>query len=325
MPDWPLPYSRTKEIARHYAEDVPWFVDEDWEHDEEARVNIAGAFRDFFGIAGELSRVDLDHPPQPVVAWMTAADLREAGHWSLAFGMAESCLHSEVWNLVELTNDATSEEPLYGEPGVAEHERGFWPAGAVPPRPSFDALLREGVMAQEWAEFLRSLAAGFHALTDEMCRVHAEVTAARSLLFRGFFLCMDLIYAGRVLDYAWHLHAAEDDVRDFTFSEIIDLLEQGHLMVSMAAEWLDRDDRAGHRARDEWLRELGIRPGEGVEVRRNEDGEWAVFIGHQQVYVPSEDVAQSSGMSRREIAEQFAEELRKAADRYENDAENRDT
>jgi hypothetical protein len=45
-----------------------------------------------------------------------------------------------------------------------------------------------------------------------MCEMHETVTAARSLLFRGFFLCMDLVYAGRALDYAWHLYATVDDM-----------------------------------------------------------------------------------------------------------------
>ena len=321
MPEWPLPHRRIKEIARHYAEELPWFGDEDWEQDREARVNIGGAFRDFLGIAEELAELDLSRSPQSVVGWIKATGLREAGHWSAAFGMAESCLHSQVWNLIQLTDDATSEEPLYGESAVAAHERCFWADGTIPARPAVDALFGDGIITQDWISFLLALRESFEALADEMCRMHTQVTAARSLLFRGFFLCLDLIYAERALGYAWHLYASEDDVPDFSFSKMIDIFEEAHLLVSMVGGWLDRDDLQDHRERDRWLRELGVRPGEAVEVRQNEDGDWAVFVGHQQVYVPDDEVAEARRMTRHAVAEEFADELRAAARRYSEDDE----
>jgi len=210
MPEWPMSRRRVHEIARHYGDEVPWFRS-DLQQDDEARLNIRGAFSDILSIAEWLYALDLGEGQAPVVKWVGRGGPGSEEEWKLAVSWAETCLNSKVWNLIEVTDQATREEPLYAEPGVAEHERGFWPDGAVPARPGVDPLFRDGLMTQEWIDYLKALAGGFEALADEMCEMHETVTAARSLLFRGFFLCMDLAYVGRAMDYAWHLHATEED------------------------------------------------------------------------------------------------------------------
>ena len=320
MPDWPLPDGRAYEIARHYGDEVPWFAS-DLEQDEEARTNIRGACRDFLSIARWLDALDLSEGPLSVVAWLRKYRRGEDDNWRSAVAWAETCLNSKVWSLIEVTDHATSEEPLYGEPGVAEHERPFWPEGATPARPSVDPLFRDGMLTEEWRDFLQALAAGFQSLADEMCEMHEEVTAARSLLFQGFFLCMDLVYAGRALDYAWHLHATDEDRPGWTDEDVLRLLREGTDSLREVVTFLDRDKRTRHLWDDPYLRGAGIGAGGGIVVRQSDGGEWTVFAGALQLYTADAARAEHFGMTPRELAEEFADELRRAAERYTEDDE----
>jgi len=318
MPDWPLPNGRAHEIALHYAEDVAWFAS-DLEQDEEARVNLAGAFRDFFSIAEWLDAVDFSGAPVPVVEWLRKYRRGDDDEWESAVSWAEVCLNSNVWNLIEITDQATSEEPLYGETGVVEHERPFWPEGATPARPRVDPLFREGMLTEEWLGFLQALAAGFQSLADEMCEMHDEVTAARSLLFRGFFLCMDLVYAGRALDYAWHLHATDEDRPGWTDEDVLCLLRGCTDSLREVVRFLDRGKRTSHLWADPYFRGADIEAGGGIVVKQSDGGEWTVFAGPVQIYAIDAQQAEHLGATPRELAEEFADELRRAARRNSDD------
>ncbi|MGI5818697.1 MAG: hypothetical protein ACOX9R_11440 [Armatimonadota bacterium] len=314
MPDWPLPPERVGRIARHYAEEVPWFAS-DLEQDEEARMNLRGAFRDFLSIAEALDELDVSGAPIPAVEWLDQWP-GNRDPWADAVGYAEACLNSKVWSLIEIIDRSTGQEPLFGEPGVAEHERLLWPEGSTTARPSVDPLFRDGILTEEWRDFLGALAAGFRSLADEMCEMHEEVMVARSLLFRGFFLCMDLVYAGRALDYAWHLHATERDVPDLTDEDLLDALSQGTDALRTVVRFLDLENRTRHLQGDPYLRGAGIARSNRVVVRPNEEGDWAVFAGALQVYAADAARAEDLRMTPRELAEGFADELRRAAGRH---------
>ena len=318
MPDWPLPDGRAAEIARHYGDELSWFAS-DLEQDDDARMQIRGACRDFLSIAKWLDALDLNEGPLPVVEWLRKHQRDEDDNWRSAVAWAETCLNSKVWNLIEVTDHATSEEPLYGEPDVAERERPFWPEGATPARPSVDPLFRDGLMTQDWIDCLQALADGFQSLADEMCNAHDEVTAARSLLFRGFFLCMDVVYAGRALDYAWHLHATDEDRPDWTEEDLLRLLRETKDSLRAVVRFLDRDKRTSHLWGDPYFRGGGIGAGGGIAVRQSDGGEWTVFAGPVQIYAIDAQQAEHLGTTPRELAEEFAEDLRQAARRYSED------
>lgn len=160
-------------------------------------------------MTGFFERLDLETAPAPVGYWQGAS------RWDAATDFLQdralSALDSAAGRLSVLVFECTHYTwPVSGRE-ARQGEAVSWATWDMPDRPSVDCLMREGMVSQQWVNYIRAMANGFKTLTDSICRFDGDLHVARPLLLQGFFLCMDLLYVCRALDYAQYLHELEAD------------------------------------------------------------------------------------------------------------------
>jgi hypothetical protein len=191
-------------IGMHFAEKVAWF----YPCEEEARISLSIVFRHFVEVAEALGELQLvfDAPPTPIHEWLRAVDWDRVGE--PACSEAQSVLDRSVGDLTNLTHISHIWVRSAGEPGFNPGEVNLWSSRVPPARPLASRLLTSGMVETEWVRYLEELRQQFSGLASDCAEMPTEPGVARALLYRGFFLCMDLLYIGRLLEYASLLHGS---------------------------------------------------------------------------------------------------------------------
>ena len=203
-------------ISEHYGAHSELFRD-----DEDMRHNVSGAFMEMYHVWDEvLVHLRLDVPPGPFASWQIASGWRDRplvdgdafsdreGRHIRAGQSAYSILDSYGFDLGDTTDRAFDEEPQGEED--RHRERPLWPGHLVIPRPDVNCLLVEGMVDEAWRQYICNLVAGFRHFVSDCRKLHTEVPKVRALALRACLLAMDLQYLCRLLDYAWFLHARDD-------------------------------------------------------------------------------------------------------------------
>ena len=200
-------------LANHYGDHPKWFLDE-----EECQDNISGAFMEMYHAWEVLAELRLDAPPGPVAEWQLACGWRDrparGGPSSPVFRDAllhftsRIILDSTVFSLLEVSSRVWDELP--NDEAVRRSERDLWPGHMTLPRPDVNCLLVEGMVDDAWRHYICNLVAGFRHFISDGGKLHTDVPKVRSLVVRAYFLAMDMQYLRRLLEYAWFLHARDD-------------------------------------------------------------------------------------------------------------------